>query len=416
MKARSPVLGYNHNVRYAGRLWHVQTEDSGVNSPHVFTHLFHDGTILATKRFDYDPLSEIGVVQKLMQSQHKAMLRELKAGVFDEKIGKFFGQPVVREAVEESTDPGSKAPVVELEAPPAGESEIMRLVGPPTDPSLQAPIDIDVAQLASDAENAVSAAPATATSTAAPPASPAPSTDPTLQPRPPAQDLRSPSTDPSLQPRPPAAPTPSRSSIPQQPPAAPPPARAPSPSRSSIPPPPSSTPSRTSIPPPPPASGSRVPGAPTGPRPTIPPPPVPSSTPSRTSIPPPPQARSPQATPRPASGAAVPRVPTGGIGSRRGAQTPPAGVSTRPTAEGVVVARPAVIIGGDSAGRREDTQPRAPGQPSQSKRWHQPSSPPTPEPAKPPPTSENIFGADLISEKSLDEVILAYLSEDLNEK
>jgi len=163
MKARSPVLGYNHNVRYAGRLWHVQTEDSGVNSPHVFTHLFHDGTILATKRFDYDPSSEIGVVQKLMQSQHKAMLRELKAGVFDEKIGKFFGQPVVREVVEESTDPGSKSPVVELEAPPEGEAEGLRLVGPPTDPSLQAPIDIDVAQLASDAENAVSAGTVTAT-------------------------------------------------------------------------------------------------------------------------------------------------------------------------------------------------------------------------------------------------------------
>ena len=32
------------------------------------------------------------------------------------------------------------------------------------------------------------------------------------------------------------------------------------------------------------------------------------------------------------------------------------------------------------------------------------------------PTSDNIFGGDLISEKSLDEVILAYLSEDLNDK
>ena len=52
MKVRSPVLGYNHNVRYAGRLWHVQTEDSGVQNPHLFTHLFHDGTILATKRLD----------------------------------------------------------------------------------------------------------------------------------------------------------------------------------------------------------------------------------------------------------------------------------------------------------------------------------------------------------------------------
>ena len=97
MKPRSPVLGYNHNVRYAGRLWHVQTEDSGVSNPHIFTHLFHDGTILATKRVDYDSSSEVGVVQKLMQAQHKAMLRDLKQGAFDDKITRFFGQPVVHE-------------------------------------------------------------------------------------------------------------------------------------------------------------------------------------------------------------------------------------------------------------------------------------------------------------------------------
>src|SRR5579862_5687721 len=95
MPARSPVLGYNHNVRYAGRLWHVQTEDSGVANPHVFTHLFHDGTILATKRLDYDPSSEVNIVQKLMQAQHKAMLRDLKSGQLDDKITKFYGVPVV---------------------------------------------------------------------------------------------------------------------------------------------------------------------------------------------------------------------------------------------------------------------------------------------------------------------------------
>jgi hypothetical protein len=118
MKSRSPVLGYNHNVRYAQRLWHVQTEDSGVQNPHIFTHLFHDGTILATKRIDYDPSTDVPVVQKLMQAQHKAMLRDLKQGAFDDKIGRFFGQPVVRDLLsdldratgefdaESKTDPG----------------------------------------------------------------------------------------------------------------------------------------------------------------------------------------------------------------------------------------------------------------------------------------------------------------------
>src|SRR6476620_1194355 len=136
MKVRSPVLGYKHNVRYADRLWHVQTEDSGVNNPHVFTHLFHDGTILATKRLDYDPASEVPAVQKLMQAQHKAMLRELKAGTFDEKIGKFFGEPVQKHAEDETTDPNAQPPIA-MDVTPM--TPVRAVEEPRTDPNLSAP-------------------------------------------------------------------------------------------------------------------------------------------------------------------------------------------------------------------------------------------------------------------------------------
>src|SRR3954466_631602 len=135
MKPRSPVLGYNHNVRYAGRLWHVQTEDSGVSNPHIFPPLFYEGTILATKRVDYDPTSEVGVVQKLMQAQHKAMLRDLKQGAFDDKISRFFGQPVVREraagAEKMTRDPTSgefeSEPRTDPGIPPEVSAEAVRL-------------------------------------------------------------------------------------------------------------------------------------------------------------------------------------------------------------------------------------------------------------------------------------------------
>ena len=54
MAKRSPILGYNHNVRYRGLVFHVQTEDSGVLSPHLFTHLFHEGVIVSTRKLVYD--------------------------------------------------------------------------------------------------------------------------------------------------------------------------------------------------------------------------------------------------------------------------------------------------------------------------------------------------------------------------
>jgi hypothetical protein len=89
------LSGFNTNYRYRGVLFHVQTEDSGVANPHVITHLFHGGNILASEKFDYtkklDSDDLEGVVRKLMESQHKAMLKSLKRGGFDavilERIG-----------------------------------------------------------------------------------------------------------------------------------------------------------------------------------------------------------------------------------------------------------------------------------------------------------------------------------------
>jgi len=87
MKAPSPQLGYNHNIPHRGRLYHVQTEDSGVNNPHIITHLFVGGNILASKKTSYADIlnaeSLAEVVRELMEEQHKEMLRNLINGVYD---------------------------------------------------------------------------------------------------------------------------------------------------------------------------------------------------------------------------------------------------------------------------------------------------------------------------------------------
>jgi len=87
---RSPLLGYNHNVRYGGRILHVQTEDSGPANPHLFTHLFFEGSILGTKRCQYDAAIPENEVRGLMQGQHKEILKELKQGLYDDRLGEFF--------------------------------------------------------------------------------------------------------------------------------------------------------------------------------------------------------------------------------------------------------------------------------------------------------------------------------------
>lgn len=82
--------GFNHNVTYAGQTFHVQTEDSGLRAPHITTVLFAGGNIITSIRQSYaDKITVPNVgplVVKLMQQQHKAMLRNLKAGRFDALI------------------------------------------------------------------------------------------------------------------------------------------------------------------------------------------------------------------------------------------------------------------------------------------------------------------------------------------
>lgn len=87
-----PLLGYNNNVRHRGRIFHIQTEDSGLQYPRIMTHLFADGgRIVKSTRTDY--AEHIGrddwadVVRGLMKEQHKAMFVALRCGELDAIIG-----------------------------------------------------------------------------------------------------------------------------------------------------------------------------------------------------------------------------------------------------------------------------------------------------------------------------------------
>lgn len=90
-KTQSPLLGYNNNVRHKNRVFHIQTEDSGVKHPHIITHLFMDGgRILKSVKRSYaehlgsDNLSE--TVRQMMKEQHKQMFIALRDGAYDDLL------------------------------------------------------------------------------------------------------------------------------------------------------------------------------------------------------------------------------------------------------------------------------------------------------------------------------------------
>lgn len=85
------VGGFNHNVRYKGRVFHVQTEDGGPKNPQIVTLLYEGGTILGSCKSTYADLlgteNYRPLVEERMKVQHKEMLRRLRIGKFDAKAG-----------------------------------------------------------------------------------------------------------------------------------------------------------------------------------------------------------------------------------------------------------------------------------------------------------------------------------------
>ncbi len=113
-------LGFNTNFRYRGVLFHVQTEDSGTANPHVITHLFHGGNIMASVKQDYSDLlgkSDVEIsVRKLMESMHKTMLHQLSRGEHEEAICQRLGPDIFIAETNRSVEPPT---VTEEQLPPA---------------------------------------------------------------------------------------------------------------------------------------------------------------------------------------------------------------------------------------------------------------------------------------------------------
>jgi pSer/pThr/pTyr-binding forkhead associated (FHA) protein len=100
-------LGFNNNVQWGGATYHVQTEDSGIDRPHIITHLFADGgrVVKSVKRSYAKELGREdvgGYVRGLMKAQHMEMVIALREGKFDEIIaGRAVGGMSVLEGIPE---------------------------------------------------------------------------------------------------------------------------------------------------------------------------------------------------------------------------------------------------------------------------------------------------------------------------
>lgn len=88
------LIGYNNDVQYRGKTFHIQTEDRGNNDDSIETQLFSGGQILDTKITSYREMVE-GLdeeernkrVKALMQASHKSLYKKLLAGEYNALVG-----------------------------------------------------------------------------------------------------------------------------------------------------------------------------------------------------------------------------------------------------------------------------------------------------------------------------------------
>lgn len=81
------LSGFNHNLQYKGKTYHIQTEDGGRENPNIVTHAFLGGVILDTVRQAYGDL--LGrpdweeALRVRMKAQHLEEIRKLFSGAFE---------------------------------------------------------------------------------------------------------------------------------------------------------------------------------------------------------------------------------------------------------------------------------------------------------------------------------------------
>lgn len=134
------ITGFNTDVKYEGRVYHVQTEDRGDKNPVLESLVYLGGIIIAKKQTSYgDDLREGAteeVIASRLKKQHQIIIAAIRAGRIDDLVrqsAKEMDEQDVRKAhAKLKSEPKS-------EGPPALPVEPVTPVAPPLKPESTPP-------------------------------------------------------------------------------------------------------------------------------------------------------------------------------------------------------------------------------------------------------------------------------------
>ena len=158
------ITGFNTDIEHDGVVYHVQTEDKGLDSPIILSLVYVAGTILASKRSPYEDLIAEGfsdeALSERLKRQHRLICAAIHSGRIDD-LKKMSGRrktatrPDAGEPTEEQVEVETAAATVEepfeieywpvsqewVPPPPPADEELAAIMEPGMEPRYE-PVEI----------------------------------------------------------------------------------------------------------------------------------------------------------------------------------------------------------------------------------------------------------------------------------
>ena len=162
------ITGFNTDIEHDGVIYHVQTEDKGLDSPIILSLVYAGGTILASKRSPYQDLIAEGfsdeALAERLKRQHRLICAAIHSGRIDDlkKMMSGRGKAASRQEVAEPTEeqaevetaPATVEEPFEIEywpvsqewapPPPPADEELAAIMEPGMEPRYE-PVEITAA-------------------------------------------------------------------------------------------------------------------------------------------------------------------------------------------------------------------------------------------------------------------------------
>ena len=109
------ITGFNTDIRHNDKVYHIQTEDKGLQNPYIESLVYVGGEILASKKTSYAEQVKAGVDEKwiasLMEQQHRTMIAAIKRGRLDQPADstKLASRPTIAHPMPEQSEASPSA-------------------------------------------------------------------------------------------------------------------------------------------------------------------------------------------------------------------------------------------------------------------------------------------------------------------